>query len=295
MKLLSFALLAFTLFAPLPLQANSGAQWPVVDSTRDDIRSTFGPRIMSSGRYDFHRGIDIAADTGTEVTPMMEGVVYDVRVFNGMGNTVIVKHETDPVLYSYYGHLDQVLAEEGNAVGVFDVIGTIGETGSATYPHLHLEVRAGTTCSLEYQLENPESSCAGYGYDPHMHPLQYFDDIGGDQAIEFVEDNGVRARYSSNDDQPALNRIRVVIIEQDRTRNKHWLDYSARIGFDASSTDALDRQDTTSVHIDPISFGNAERFETDIVVPEYLLENAKKVIVTTWDIYGNRVKERIRL
>ena len=50
------------------------------------------------------------------------------------------------------------------------LIGYAGASGTAVSPHLHLDLRVGTSCSLEYQLNNPTKSCASYGFDPHMHP-----------------------------------------------------------------------------------------------------------------------------
>jgi murein DD-endopeptidase MepM/ murein hydrolase activator NlpD len=65
-------------------------------------------------------------------------VIYADRHF-GYGNLVVIKHDGD--LTTHYGHCEKILVKPGQTLRAGAVIGTVGETGVATGPHLHLEVR----------------------------------------------------------------------------------------------------------------------------------------------------------
>lgn len=108
--------------------------------------SSFGYRIdpITKRRLSFHRGIDIAAPTGTPVMACADGIVEIARYMrNGYGNLIVIKHEQE--LSSYYGHLSKIHVKRGDRVQRSDPIGRVGATGRATGPHLHFEVRRGKT------------------------------------------------------------------------------------------------------------------------------------------------------
>jgi murein DD-endopeptidase MepM/ murein hydrolase activator NlpD len=107
------------LFTPLP-----GA--PVGDR--------FGPR-----GNDFHAGLDMIADAGTPVTTAGFGTVMFAGWSNGgWGNTVVVAHRFG--LSTLYAHLATIAVRVGQAVGARVLLGTVGQTGRASGPHLHFEV-----------------------------------------------------------------------------------------------------------------------------------------------------------
>jgi murein DD-endopeptidase MepM/ murein hydrolase activator NlpD len=87
-----------------------------------------------------HEGIDIVNETGTPVYASGDGVVEMAgRNLSGYGIMVMINHG-----YGYttvYGHLSRHLVREGQRVKRGDLIGLCGETGIATNPHLHYEVR----------------------------------------------------------------------------------------------------------------------------------------------------------
>ena len=60
----------------------------------------------------------------------------------GYGNMVVVDHGFD--LKTVYAHLSAVYADVGHQVREGQMIGAVGQTGRATGPHLHYEVRVGT-------------------------------------------------------------------------------------------------------------------------------------------------------
>lgn len=90
-------------------------------------------------RYD-HRALDIAAPAGTWVTAADRGVVLRAGWNNqGYGLFVIIDHNIDYV--TLYGHLSDVLVQEGQVVAQGELIGKVGSTGNSTGPHLHFEIR----------------------------------------------------------------------------------------------------------------------------------------------------------
>jgi murein DD-endopeptidase MepM/ murein hydrolase activator NlpD len=89
-----------------------------------------------------HNGIDIAATPGTPVLASAGGRVIAARVggYNGgYGNMVIVLHDNN--IQTVYAHLKSVQVSVGDAVNQGEQIGTVGNTGRSTGPHLHFEVR----------------------------------------------------------------------------------------------------------------------------------------------------------
>jgi murein DD-endopeptidase MepM/ murein hydrolase activator NlpD len=98
------------------------------------ITSFFGPR-----RGAFHSGLDIAAETGTDIRAARNGVV----IFNGFrkdyGWTLILQHRGR--YNSLYGHNSSNLVDVGDKIDAGRVIARMGRTGRATGPHLHFEVR----------------------------------------------------------------------------------------------------------------------------------------------------------
>ncbi len=88
----------------------------------------------------FHTGLDIATFKGDKIIPLMPGkVIYAGEISWGYGKHVIIDHGDN--ITTIYAHLDKIYVVKGQQVGAGEVIGTEGETGWATGPHLHFEVR----------------------------------------------------------------------------------------------------------------------------------------------------------
>jgi murein DD-endopeptidase MepM/ murein hydrolase activator NlpD len=103
------------------------------------VSSGFGLRLDPfSGYPEFHKGVDIAAARGTPVSAAADGTVLWSGWEGDYGKTVILKHPEG--LATRYGHLDGILVRQGDRVRQGTVIGTVGDTGRATGPHLHFEV-----------------------------------------------------------------------------------------------------------------------------------------------------------
>ena len=86
-----------------------------------------------------HKGIDVAAPTGTQVFASGDGVVKKAVEEKGWSKLVVVEHEDGYT--TFYAHLDEIEVENGVKVLRGEVIGRVGNTGQSTGPHLHYEVR----------------------------------------------------------------------------------------------------------------------------------------------------------
>lgn len=102
------------------------------------ISSRFGSR--ESIRSHAHKGIDVAATTGTPIVACADGTVtYSSYNDGGYGNLVIIDHGNG--VESYYGHCSKLLVSAGQVVKAGDLIAKVGSTGRSTGSHLHFEIR----------------------------------------------------------------------------------------------------------------------------------------------------------
>jgi murein DD-endopeptidase MepM/ murein hydrolase activator NlpD len=116
--------------------ADAPSIWPV----EGRVGSSFGERQDPiNGEGAFHPGIDIDAPSGTPVRAAADGYVTGASTVAGYGREVILDHGHD--LLTLYGHLSAIGVVEGQHVLRGQVIGYVGQTGRATGPHLHYEVR----------------------------------------------------------------------------------------------------------------------------------------------------------
>ncbi len=86
----------------------------------------------------FHGGLDIAADEGSDIMAVLDGVVTDAGKADMAGNYIKITHADG--METLYCHCSAVYLSEGDEVSQGDVIAAVGQTGLATGPHLHLEV-----------------------------------------------------------------------------------------------------------------------------------------------------------
>lgn len=104
------------------------------------VSSTYGQKPER-----FHNGIDLAIAKGTPIVAAADGQVlvstdvYGNRV--NYGKLIIIEHSNG--LRSLYSHLDSRAVESGEKVKGGQQIGTVGETGKVTGPHLHFEILSG--------------------------------------------------------------------------------------------------------------------------------------------------------
>jgi murein DD-endopeptidase MepM/ murein hydrolase activator NlpD len=103
------------------------------------ISSVFGYRTSPfTGQREFHKGLDIAARTGTPVIAPASGVVTFVGKKGPYGLVAVINHGHGVV--TRYGHLKKCMTKIGDRVKRGDKIALIGNSGRSTGPHLHYEV-----------------------------------------------------------------------------------------------------------------------------------------------------------
>ncbi len=104
------------------------------------ITSRYGYRIDPfTGKYEFHKGVDIRARYGAPVRATADGIVEFAGRHPGYGKMVIIRHKYG--FKTLYAHLSKIKTRAGRRVKVGTVIGYVGSTGKSTGPHLHYEVR----------------------------------------------------------------------------------------------------------------------------------------------------------
>jgi murein DD-endopeptidase MepM/ murein hydrolase activator NlpD len=138
------------------------------------ITSGFGKRTVF-GMPDFHYGIDISlknpsAAKGLDVAALYDGEVVKVvkgrkegnadKKSKNAGNFVVIRHKLPlpeggfVTFYSMYAHLKDINVVAGQKVKAGQSIGTLGNSGRSTNPHLHFGIYVEDAKMLEKILEN---------------------------------------------------------------------------------------------------------------------------------------------
>lgn len=118
------------IFGSLGVPAVGGAHAP----THGPITSGFGPRWGT-----FHNGTDFGAPIGTPMYAAKSGTVVAAGPASGYGLWIRIK--TDDGYLLEYGHNDANYVSAGQRVHAGQVIGTVGNRGYSTGPHLHFGVQ----------------------------------------------------------------------------------------------------------------------------------------------------------
>lgn len=120
----------------------------------------------SDGKY--HSGIDLGVPQDSPVYSTCDGVVDTVRYLtNSYGRHIIIRAEVNgEVVYMYYCHMNNLDVKEGQIVKAGQLIGLSGQTGNATGPHLHYEVRNAnkTYGNIDNPTMNPKNYLPGTEY-----------------------------------------------------------------------------------------------------------------------------------
>lgn len=105
------------------------------------VNSNFGTRhLAGEAAPRAHKGIDIAAPTGTPVRATAPGRVVRVGYeAGGYGHFAEVRHPNG--LTSLYAHMSRVDVRRGQTLDAGQTLGRVGSTGYSTGPHLHFEIK----------------------------------------------------------------------------------------------------------------------------------------------------------
>jgi len=113
---------------------------PSIRPCRGWVTSGFGyRRDPFTGERELHRAVDIATRIGTPFVAAADGIVVSSEKDRVFGNIVEIDHGNGFV--TRYGHTLANFVKKGDMVRRGQVIGTVGNTGRSTGPHLHYEIR----------------------------------------------------------------------------------------------------------------------------------------------------------
>lgn len=102
--------------------------------------SGFGRRTDPfTGRIAMHWGLDICTWKGEPVYATADGTVIKAKSDGSFGKLVVIDHGNGYI--TRYGHNSELKVKKGRKVRRGDVIALVGQSGRATAPHLHYEVR----------------------------------------------------------------------------------------------------------------------------------------------------------
>lgn len=119
--------------------------WPT--NSGYTITSYFGYRNAPFGKgRELHSGLDIAGTGyGSPIYASNNGVIEQIKVDKwNYGMHVVINHNNG--YWTLYGHMSRFAKgiKEGQTVARGQIIGYVGQTGAATGPHLHFEIRVGS-------------------------------------------------------------------------------------------------------------------------------------------------------
>ncbi|AOV09252.1 murein hydrolase activator EnvC family protein [Sporosarcina ureilytica] len=121
------------------------------------ISSEFGYRNISFASSN-HRGIDVANSIGTPIVAAGDGVVGRTGVIGTYGNVIMITHSVNGKIYTtLYAHLSGINVSPGQVVSKGQVIGSMGNTGRSSGPHLHFEFHVGGWTGYGPSAVNPRS------------------------------------------------------------------------------------------------------------------------------------------
>ena len=104
-------------------------KWPLLGT----ITSPFGMRNNK-----LHKGLDIAANTGTKIKASATGIVVEAGWHNSYGYYVLISHING--YQTRYAHCSKLLVKKGQQISSQQTIALVGSTGKSTGPHVHFEI-----------------------------------------------------------------------------------------------------------------------------------------------------------
>lgn len=133
--------------------------------SRQPVSFTHISSYFSSNRFDPvlhyrrpHEGVDFAAAIGTPVQAAGDGVLKEVAYRGGYGRMITIQHDSQYT--TRYAHLSKFASNMtvGKTVKKGQIIGYVGETGFATGPHLHFEIRVNDVAENPLTVALPRST-----------------------------------------------------------------------------------------------------------------------------------------
>lgn len=151
----------FTFKAPKSVGGSGEQQWAVVGT--GTYIWPVGGRCLTQFYSGFHPGIDVSTAEGSPVYASDTGTVtyaaYAAGIYYDYGNLIVINHGNG--FETFYAHLSGINVYPGQIVYQGDFIGSTGNTGRSSGPHLHFEIRSNDygTNPLN-RLSGPVSTCS---------------------------------------------------------------------------------------------------------------------------------------
>lgn len=142
---------------PPPIEPPPDDRARIVRPVQPVISQMWGdnPERYQQWGQPYHNGTDYARPMGTPIFAMADGKVAWVdNDRNGYGYYIRIWHRSLNI-HSFYAHLNERFVSNGQLVEVGRQIGTVGNTGNSTGPHLHFEIRLGNGSQLDGYAESP--------------------------------------------------------------------------------------------------------------------------------------------
>ena len=137
-----------------PTKNNSGSKSvspkgvanPWLPDVSADIVTPLHDHLITQGAHMEGRAVDIGAPKGTPILAAASGTVLiamDNGKYNlGAGNYIVIDSTYNGVTFQcIYEHESEILVTAGETVTQGQEIGKVGDTGDATGPHVHFEMR----------------------------------------------------------------------------------------------------------------------------------------------------------
>ena len=118
------------------IQKQHGGQRPIPKEYKPIIWPVNG--IITNKFRAEHRGIDIIAKLNSLIVATAKGIVVEAGWYRDLGKTVKISHGGH--FNTIYAHLNRIYVNIGDHVIRGKPIGTLGNTGNSTGPHLHYEI-----------------------------------------------------------------------------------------------------------------------------------------------------------
>lgn len=121
-----------------------------------------------------HGGIDIGGDENSPIPSPISGEVVDLGSGYGSGYGHYIQIRDSNGNYHLIGHCNDQYVSVGQQIKPGDIIGTLGNTGASTGPHIHYEI-------------DPPENMAAVKSGPHLDPYTYG---GGKHAVSSLYGKG---------------------------------------------------------------------------------------------------------
>ena len=268
------------------------------------VNSQITYSVVYEGNYEYdhiegvgsHPAVDIKTLKGTPVYAIANGVVEEAAYSSsGFGNNIVVAHYDVPSpssdtyttdLFSSYSHLSEILVAEGDVVQKGQMIGRVGDTGTATTNHLHFQLdNADAPWHPYWPFTYSDYSSLGYSF---------WDAINAGLGIENVQDYTVNPmayvqKYTDYDAEYG-DTIASDDTEEDNTTDLVTYTYSSTVA-DTLKDDVA--AENITIVSEPDTTSDTRDFDTiDIDNDGYvLLNNNLSVYIYLLDEAGDRVSK----